>query len=334
MKLSSSSSLIQMMLKYLLRSKEDPHSLLVDTGINPNILEDSNARIPANQVYALWKRAEAQTHDPNFGLHMGESMQKNPGGNLLFSVMMNSPSIYDALDKFCRYHCIMNDAIQPILEVRANEASLSWKMNSSWPDSSRHISELMLCIFQSILNHLTDSKHKPTEVRFRHARPMDTSVHQNIFPSILLFDQKKDELIFDKHVLEENIFLSDQRLLETIEHHASDLTNRIRSQDSWANRVLLSIDKHMQGNKPVINLIARDLAVSTRYLQNKLCEENTSFQKLLDKARKKKALHYLKNQDIPLVDIAFILGFSEQSTFNHTFKRLTGKTPAQYRQAK
>jgi len=334
MKLSSSSSLIQMMLKYLLCSKEDPQSLLDGTGINPNILKDSDARIPANQVYALWKRAEAQTHDPNFGLHMAESMQKSPGGNLLFSVMMNSPTIYDALEKFCRYHCIMNDAIQPVVEIKKNIAFLSWKMNSSWPNPSRHFSELMMCIFQSILNHLTDNRSNPLEVRFRHAKPKDISVHQNIFPSTLLFGQKKDELVLERSILDKNIFLSDQRFLETIEHHASILTTRLRSQDLWKNRVLLSIEKHMQGNKPIISLIAKDLAVSKRYLQNKLLEENTSFQKLLDKARKEKALRYLKNRDMPLVDIAFLLGFSEQSTFNHTFKRLTGKTPTQYRQTK
>ena len=89
----------------------------------------------------------------------------------------------------------------------------------------------------------------------------------------------------------------------------------------------------MQGNKPVISLIAKDLAVSVRDLQNKLREEKTSFQKLLDKTRKEKALFYLKNKEMPLVDVAFILGFSEQSSFSHTFKRLTGMTPLQYRQA-
>lgn len=324
-----------MMLKYLLRSNADPRSLLDGTGINPNILKDSNARIPARQVYALWKRAEAQTQDPNFGLHMGESMQRNPGGNLLFSVMMNSPSVYDALEKFCRYHCIMNDAVQPVLNRHEDSACLSWKMNSPWPDHpSRHFSELMLSIFQSILNHLTDGGFKPTKVHFRHSQPEDIRDHQKIFPSAILFEQNKDELVFEKRVLEEKIFLSDPQLLETIENHASILTTRLRSQDSWKNRVLLSIEKHMQGNKPVISLIAGDLAVSVRYLQNKLREENTSFQKLLDKARKEKALHYLKNQDMSLVDIAFILGFSEQSTFNHAFKRLTGKTPTQYRKAK
>jgi AraC-like DNA-binding protein len=334
MKLSSSSSLIQMMVKHLLSSKEDPHSLLFSAGINPSILEDSNARIPAHQVYELWKQAEAQTKDSHFGLRMGESMQNNPGGNLLFSLMINSPTVYYALDKFCRYHGIMNDAIQPVLEIQKDMASLSWKMNTSWPNPSRHISELMICIFQSILNHLTDNRFEPTEVRFRHAKPKDISVHQNIFPSTILFEQKKDELVLEKSILDRKIFLSDQQLLETVEHHATNLTTRLRSQDSWKDRVLLSINKNMQGNKPVISLIAKDLAVSTRYLQNKLCEENTSFQKLLDKARKEKALHYLKNQDMPLVDIAFLLGFSEQSTFNHTFKRLTGKTPTQYRQAK
>jgi AraC-like DNA-binding protein len=32
-----------------------------------------------------------------------------------------------------------------------------------------------------------------------------------------------------------------------------------------------------------------------------------------------------------ICDIAFLLGFSEQSAFNHAFKKWTGKTPGEYR---
>jgi len=334
MKLSSSPSLIRMIATHAFDSTVDQKELLRATDIDPGTLENPDTRISGDRLYRLWKKAESLSNDPHFGLHMGESMKGNPGGNLLFALMMNSPTVHDALDKFCRYHCIMNDAIQPVLDIEADEAGLSWQMNSSWTDPSRHFSELMLSIFQSILNHLAGRMLKPIAVCFRHAQPEDIHVHQKIFPSAILFNQKKDELLFDKTLLNDKIFLSDQRLLEAIEHHASNLATRLGSQHSWSSRVLLSIEKYMQGNKPVIAMVANDLAVSVRFLQNKLHEEETSFQRLLDKARKEKAIFYLKNSDMPLIDIAFILGFSEQSTFNHTFKRLTGMTPTQYRQVK
>jgi len=334
MKLSSSTSLIRMILKHAFDSSADPQTLLHVTGINSETLENSDARISGDRVYALWKQAEEHTQDPNFGLHLGESMQGNPGGNLLFSLMTNSPTVGDALKKFCRYHRIMNDAIQPVLEEKANLAYLSWKIKTKWPGSSRHLSEALLCIFQSILNHLTGHRFIPVEVRFRHKSPDDISIHQKIFPTSIRFSQDKDELVMKKKLLEEEIFLADQRLLETLERHALDLTNRIDSPDSWTVRVIQSINKNLQGQKPTIKLIARDIAISVRSLQSKLRDEETSFQTLLDIVRKDKALQYLKNQGMTLVDIAFILGFSEQSAFNHAFKRWTNKTPKQFQQSK
>jgi AraC-like DNA-binding protein len=69
-----------------------------------------------------------------------------------------------------------------------------------------------------------------------------------------------------------------------------------------------------------------------RSLQNKLSREGTTFQQLLDYSRKEMAKQYLKNPEMTLCDTAFMLGFSEQSAFNHAFKQWTGKTPKQYRQ--
>jgi AraC-like DNA-binding protein len=39
----------------------------------------------------------------------------------------------------------------------------------------------------------------------------------------------------------------------------------------------------------------------------------------------------LRDPSIAIVEIAFVLGFSEQSAFNHAFKKWTGDTPIEYR---
>lgn len=52
-------------------------------------------------------------------------------------------------------------------------------------------------------------------------------------------------------------------------------------------------------------------------------------QKLLK--RKELAMDYLKNSDMMLFEVAFLLGFSDQSAFNHAFRRWTGSSPMKYR---
>jgi AraC-like DNA-binding protein len=88
----------------------------------------------------------------------------------------------------------------------------------------------------------------------------------------------------------------------------------------------------LRGDKPSVEIIARNLAVSRRHLQNKLRTEDTTYRQLLDAVRKEIAMDCLNKPQMNLCDIAFLLGFAEQSTFNHAFKRWTGMTPTAYQQ--
>jgi AraC-like DNA-binding protein len=86
----------------------------------------------------------------------------------------------------------------------------------------------------------------------------------------------------------------------------------------------------VRGEKNSIEIIASSLGMSPRNLQFKLKEEKTTYQNLLGAVRKEIALSYLREKEATICDIAFLLGFSEQSAFNHAFKRWTGFTPREY----
>ena len=43
------------------------------------------------------------------------------------------------------------------------------------------------------------------------------------------------------------------------------------------------------------------------------------------------ALRYLKDSELSIPEITFLLGYNEVSSFNHAFKRWTGMTPKQAR---
>ncbi len=85
-----------------------------------------------------------------------------------------------------------------------------------------------------------------------------------------------------------------------------------------------------KGERPSIEKAAAEFAMSVRNLQNKLKEEKASYQGILENLRKKIAVEYLKNPGASICEITFLLGFSEQSSFNHVFKKWTGMTPGEY----
>jgi AraC-like DNA-binding protein len=78
--------------------------------------------------------------------------------------------------------------------------------------------------------------------------------------------------------------------------------------------------------------IAADLALSPRTLQRKLADAGATFQQVLDAARYALAMDYLRQDGLSLVDIAFLLGFQEQSAFTHAFREWSGVNPGAWRE--
>ena len=68
-------------------------------------------------------------------------------------------------------------------------------------------------------------------------------------------------------------------------------------------------------------------------LKRNLQKRGTTFGKLLDQVRQELAKEYVMDRSISLTEVAFVLGFSEQSVFSKAFKRWTGRTPSDVRKA-
>jgi AraC-like DNA-binding protein len=55
------------------------------------------------------------------------------------------------------------------------------------------------------------------------------------------------------------------------------------------------------------------------------------FEKLVDDVRREQATELLKDPLLPLSDVAALLGYVEQSSFSHAFRRWTGTSPRAWR---
>lgn len=81
-----------------------------------------------------------------------------------------------------------------------------------------------------------------------------------------------------------------------------------------------------------IEEVAMRLHISGRTLQRKLKEAGYNYQTVLDSSRQKIAERYLLDTELSLAEIAFLIGYREQSSFNHAFRGWKGITPSQFRE--
>jgi AraC-like DNA-binding protein len=73
--------------------------------------------------------------------------------------------------------------------------------------------------------------------------------------------------------------------------------------------------------------------MSERTLVRRLAEHDTSFAQMVERLRHDLALKYLSDQDLSLTQIAFLLGYSNQSAFSTACRRWTGRPPRELRAA-
>lgn len=71
--------------------------------------------------------------------------------------------------------------------------------------------------------------------------------------------------------------------------------------------------------------------MSARTLARRLDDEGTSFSKLLDDLRRELAVSHLRDRDISVSEVAFLLGFADANAFSRAFKRWTGAPPSRFK---
>ena len=93
------------------------------------------------------------------------------------------------------------------------------------------------------------------------------------------------------------------------------------------------IDEHL-GEELSLTKVAQAADTSANYLSEKFKEAvGINFVNYVAQARYQKAATLLGNDGLRVSDIAFAAGFQSLSQFNRIFKKVSGKSPSEYRAA-
>src|SRR5262249_60561125 len=193
--------------------------------------------------------------------------------------------------------------------------------------------EFSLAVFVQFCRQATKTDLVPRSVEFSHAAPRDVAEHQRIFRAPLAFGQPETALVVPRAALDLPLAHADAGLLSLLERQIHELVLRLPQGESVTDRARRLIAEELSGGDPSVDTVARQLRMSPRTLPRPLKDGGTSFRLLLDSLRHDMAARYLAEDDLPIAEAAFLLGFSEASAFHRSFKRWTGQTPAEFRKA-
>jgi AraC-like DNA-binding protein len=290
-----------------------PESLAADTYVR---LLDCGAQLAA---------------DPHFGLHVGERVKLGTF-NVYGLILLSCRDFGQALQQTMRYESLAHDLGRSALSVEGATAEYRWHSNIR--GASRHLAESVFAGIRVFGSWLAGMPLPPAPVAFTHAAPEDCSEHLRIFGAPVGFDAEVNFARFDAALLSWPVPNADVGLYPVLQQHAERLLKeklQAEADGGVVAQVRATIVKNLAQDQVRLPSIAQELRITQRTLQRKLKDCGVSFQQVLDQTRHDLALNYLKQGQLSIAEIAFLLGYQEQSSFNHAFKEWTGANPGAYR---
>lgn len=277
---------------------------------------------------AMLERAQQHLNDPALGLHLGQSVAVAHLG-LLGYLMFNSSTLGEVLARGGKYFRLLH--FTPIKMVTSMEADTVIVEFQVHPEQQVGVSdEAILAAVVHLARNMTEQQLPLQEMSFVHEGPADRGVYDEFFGCAVKFGQPAIRMQFPLSYLRLKLRSADLDLAVLLENQADGLLAGLPDDADFAQIVRNCISSVMRLTEPTIDQVAELLHLSPRTLQRRLDQSDLNFRALLDDTRRQMAENYLLDPALRLKEVAYKLGFSEQSAFTRAFRRWTGNSPREF----
>ncbi len=308
----------------------DVDGLLEKAGIEPEQLSDPEYLIPFFRVGGFFLELLRETGDDGLGLAIGASVQAR-SYHVLGYAILSSGTIAEAIDRLIRYEQLAGKLGKTSM-VDGDPVKLQWHCPFEGP-WSRYVKEAAIAGWVTFGRSLVADSAKPLGVYFDHSLMADYERYEAVFGCLVHFDADWTGVTFAKEHLRKPIVSADPGLKMLMDHQATDRLEKFDNRINLVNEVRAEIAQCLPNGEPSLEAVAEPLGLTSRALQNRLKSLDFHFKDVVDEVREQLAYAYLADDSTSLIDIAFLLGFSEQSSFSRAFKRWSGVSPIAFRKS-
>ena len=303
--------------------------VLAGAGLTREFVEDPDARIPGPTVLGIWNALRERTGDPALQLFAPTTL---PFGayRVIDYLVATSATVGDGVRRFVRFFGLIADAVTLSIDRHDDGYCLSLIMADGRPVPPVYVDYVFAALVSRIRMKIQPAMGV-LRVELRQPQPPSAAAYVECFRAPVLFGASADRLCFSLEEWEAPTVTADEALARLMEEHARVLAQRIpQSGTGFRAEVQKTIaSKLPEGGSA--DVVARALHVSVRTLQRKLVENGTTFREVYETVRGQLAEEYLTDRKVSIAEVAFMLGFSDQSSFNRAFSRWTGESPGRWR---
>lgn len=306
----------------------DPGRMLRRFGIDPAALLDDASLIPHDAIVLVLEHAAEQTGLLDLGLRIGERQDEAMLG-LLSVVMQHSATVGEALDAAGRFMFLHSPAVSVTAQPEPDPSLVALVYATTSPPPLRQLNEMVLHFANRLVQRYVGRAWELLAVDLPHAPVSPHERYRECFGVPVRFEQDRAALVVPASSLAASLPDANPHVRQmALDYLAArfatpgeDVTSQVRG---YLERIL--------GNGSTdVGSVAGALGLHGRTLQRRLAAAGTTYSDVLDGVRREAALRHLAHSDLPLAQVAAVLGLADQSTLTRYVVRWFGKPPSRLR---
>jgi AraC-like DNA-binding protein len=309
----------------------DPAEIFAVAGLDMSRLKVPGARYPWDGLRVLWQEAARRSGDPCFGLAVGARMRVAVFHAIGCS-WISSATLQEALQRMVRYRRLLSTAaLEARLETTsADGCCLTVHFADPADAPGRANADAFARGVVGMMRAVTTPEFCPLSVRLPHDDAGQAERYRAALGPGVCFNQPDVGVCITLADATAPLPGDNPELA-----HATDIVAERYLASLDPARVATDVRELLVDMMPSGTIRQEDVAKrmnrSLSTLQRQLSGEGTSFKQLRDETRRRLAEEYIRANELSLSQIAYLLGFSDQSNFSRAFKRWTGLSPREYR---
>lgn len=313
--------------------------ILKQYSISPNSLSSPDALLSIPKFMRLGHSCINKAQAPWLGLLMGKLTTAT---NLGFAGLMacSAKTLQQALEQLVKYELLnsynVRGASSLILPLQhqnsdSNHAQLRFYSISPYNQYNYFVVDLVLSGWYQLIFEFIGDVNDIISIHFECSPPKYIEHYKQFFHCEVLFNQPENMIKLDQLALCKPCLNHSASTFELLQRHAEASLKKANHPISFADKVARVIAPLLQAKTPKLEQVAEQLNMPAWTVRRKLVEQGSGFQQVLNQTRQNLAITYIKETELSLAEISYLLGFNSPTAFQRAFKRWQGVAPGQYR---
>jgi AraC-like DNA-binding protein len=305
--------------------------LLREAGLRRTDIDDPERPVAYVALLRLIEQAAAVTGDASYGLRLGAGRDLRDGGLLGF-VMLNSPTLLDALGNLQRYYHVVGEGEDFEIERAGPTVTLRFREADPSLRGLRHNSDYIAAMLVRACRDMTRKRVSPIGAHFIHQPPKLEVAYDAHLGCPAEFGAAWDALVFSADTMGLAVIGADQRLLDVLEQSCRRLLGPATRRPDLLRDVRRIVLEGIGQGPARLAPVAAALKISPKSLERRLSARGTTFSDIVEGVRRELSQQWLRDTDMSLDQIAYLAGYTATAAWLRAFKRWTGTTPGRFRQ--